>query len=177
MQGIRVFATDEPHGTEKTKALTWILLDKNKRCVAFGKEARRKAHVWQSRHQLAMQQAMGALQQEAMEPLYLFEDFKMLLQDFTHGEEPVAVAVIGPPGDPLRLPVRELVQRVYERNKVQVLKKADEDGQEPLVEVTWVLTVPAGWSDKARALIRKAAVDAGMLRDHQRPATQVGNST
>jgi len=152
---IRAFATDAPNGAGQTKAPTGMLLDQNMCCTAFGVEARRAAHDQRRRSELAMRRNGPAIQ-----PFYFFEDFKMRLQDFEHGEEPKVKPTICLPGDTREFLVRDLVQRVYQRNMEQALKIATDEGQLPIAEVTWVLTVPAEWSDKARALVRKAADDA-----------------
>ena len=142
---MQAFATDEPD-VNSNKAPTCILLDKDKECIAFGKTAR--AQILQA--------------DLAVERLYYFAGFKMELQRYRSGDEPSVGATIGPEGDPLRVPVRLLLQKTFERCKQQALAKATSCSREPVAEVTWVITVPADWSDRASDLVHKAAVDAGL---------------
>ena len=143
-----------------------MLLDKDMRIIAFGKEARRKAHdrLRRSEHH-----------EQGSESFYFFEDFKMRLQRFGHGEEPKVQPTMCLPGDMRDFLVRDLVQRVYQRNMEQALHKAIDEGQLPIAEVTWVITVPAEWSDKARALVRKAVENAWRsVRPDVDPPIEVG---
>ena len=144
---VQAYALDEV-GPACTKAPTCILLDKDNRFVEFGKPAREEARrpTGQTEHKY-------------------FQNFKMALQGFEKGEEPTVEPFTGPRGEPHRVPVRLLVQRVFECSKKQALETAEEQSVEPVVEVTWVITVPAGWSDKARDLVRRAAADAGLTAD------------
>ena len=143
---MQAFATDEPD-VASNKAPTCILLDKDKKCIAFGKTARARI----------LQADLEA------EILSYFEGFKMVLQSYRSGPEPMVPSTMG---HPIRVPVRLLLQMTFERCKEQALEKANGCSMEPIAEVTWVITVPAEWSDKARDLVGKAAADAG-LEDKQ----------
>lgn len=158
---MRVYATDEPD-VVSSKAPTCLLLDKDKCCIEFGNEA--------------LNRALCALDDGwSKETVYCFENFKMKLQGYKGGDrssggdclrEPTVAPTIGPSGDGLRVPVRLLLQQAYFRNMEQALERAlnsnlaVRSNSDPIVEVTFVITVPAEWSDPARDLVRSAAADA-----------------
>lgn len=156
---MQAFATDEPDNTTG-KAPTCILLDDNGRCIAFGKAARALA--------LQIDRTGHLVDEEGRRKVYLFEDFKMELQKYSRGAGPVVTPAI-PKGDSMCISVRHLLQEIFKLNKDQALEKAEAHSAEPIVEVIWVITVPADWSDQARDLVKEAARDAGLSDQGQEP--------
>eukprot|EP00960_Hanusia_phi_P077200 768663-Hanusia_phi.AAC.5 len=133
----------EPGGQEPGKTSTTLLLTRDEQFIAFGSRAREEYY-------------------EGDPSSLFFENFKMLLNQVDGGTYPLAPALNGGEAS-LRTVLSQSLRYVKEeamatlnRSSAMVFT-AD--------HVKWVVTVPAIWSDCAKAMMRKAAFDAGLIRE------------
>jgi molecular chaperone DnaK (HSP70) len=98
-------------------------------------------------------------------PGSLFTDFKMALQDKVAGMNDILVKSTG--GMPKIVPVIVLITEVLRNLKNGALKRMKQGwfGCCDNVIIQWVLAVPAIWNDFGKALMRQAAVNAGLIAD------------
>jgi len=145
---IKVFAPGV-HGEVSTKASTSLLLDKNGDFVASGEDATLKA-----------KQASTENLADFNANFMYFEGFKMALKQFEGAHEPTVKPTMGIQKHVL---VSKLMQVIFEQIKLEVYDRITAHSSVPISTVTWVITVPAMWSSDARGLMKKAAVEAGLL--------------
>jgi hypothetical protein len=98
-------------------------------------------------------------------PGSLFTDFKMVLKDKVAGMNEILVKSTG--GAPKTVPVLELITEVLRCLKQGAVKKIKDGWHSSYdhADIQWVLTVPAIWNDFGKALMRRAAVNAGLIPD------------
>jgi hypothetical protein len=129
------------------KNLTAILLDAaTLKTVAFGREARRRFFDMDP----AEQKAHAFLSQ-----------FKMALSP-TLAAGPLHERTVHAEGADIAVPLLTAIAKVLEFVREEAMDRAASIGLAP-AEIGWVLTVPAIWDDPAKAFMRRAAFEAGMI--------------
>ncbi|VDI73661.1 Hypothetical predicted protein [Mytilus galloprovincialis] len=135
-------------GLMSLKEPTCILLDEEKKCVAFGYDAEN--------------QFVDLASDNKQDSYYFFQRFKMKLHEII---SPFMTATeIGgkeiPAIDVFALSIKALMEKV-----IEVCRKQGADFIK-IEDIKWVLTVPAIWSEKAKRFMRQSAEKAGIPEEN-----------
>ena len=131
--------------TEKNLTAVLLAAGDDLRVLAFGRAARRRFH------EMEPEEARG----------YLFlEQFKMALS--RAGRGPLLERTVHALGADVAVPLVLAVAKVLEAVRLEAADRLAALSVQPDA-VTWVVTVPAIWSDEAKAFMREAALRAGIV--------------
>lgn len=131
----------QPGGQEAGKTHSSILLSADQKFIAFGSKAREEYFEHDERG-------------------LFFENYKMGLDDDL-GSAPSAIAL-----NQQRVPLLTVIVETLgfvRKEAMEEINKSQLVAAIGVEEVQWVVTVPAIWKDKAKGLMREAAMKAGMI--------------
>mmetsp|Transcript_13369 Transcript_13369/g.31322 ORF Transcript_13369/g.31322 Transcript_13369/m.31322 type:complete len:586 (-) Transcript_13369:405-2162(-) len=131
----------QPGGQEAGKTHSSILLSADQKFIAFGSKAREEYFEHDERG-------------------LFFENYKMGLDDDL-GSAPSAIAL-----NQQRVPLLTVITETLgfvRKEAMEEINKSQLVAAIGVEEVQWVVTVPAIWKDKAKGLMREAAMKAGMI--------------
>jgi molecular chaperone DnaK (HSP70) len=127
------------------KAETTLILDENKKAVAFGLKGRRDVYT------------------EHSDDMYLFQWFKMHLKDIANdSDESIMVSDHKGRQMPLMVIVSEALSFIAQSAVKAVCKNTNKSIEAS--DIHWVITVPAIWSAAASGFMRRAALRAGLIK-------------
>ncbi|KAJ4458447.1 putative heat shock 70 kDa protein [Paratrimastix pyriformis] len=134
---------------DEGKTPTALLLDEHDNIVSFG------------------QMAQSTFFNSPEQGFRLFEDFKMKLWSSNSQSELVRPSLpdggVGEPLPVLRVIAKSLEAVGREALKAVAQKLARQFNDLSLTNQLWVVTIPAIWKDSAKALMRQAALDGGLI--------------
>ena len=163
----QVYRTEATLKENQGKSPTTVVVDPSraKKVLALGLDALK---MWQTNEEIAHTN-------KSTNTSLLFDEFKMGLKDSSGGTDPLAYRVSPANGwsptagagaapkpkvFPLLLPVARLLEGIKSA-ACRHLNGADSTFQPEYIR--WALTVPAIWSEEAKAFMRKAAETAGLV--------------